>query len=182
MYYPSILWQQKPAIALRQCPAYLLSWLLTEGSMTERMRRQSVGELQVKIIKQSWQHASWEESQHLGIAMRSQVLSREVVLYGGVTPWMYARSLFPHQLFQGKDRWLQRALNQQPIGEVLYRHPKMYRDDFQFAKVERHHWGCKNTESYTGISLDHLWARRSRFYLHHSPLLLTEFFLPMIGE
>ncbi len=182
MNYSPILWKQKPAIALQQCPHDLASWLQTRGSMTERMQQQCAGRLQVKILNQSWQCPTWEESQFLGIDLRSKVLSREVILLGNNIPWMYARSLFPHQLFQGEEKWIQHALNSTPIGELLYRYPNMYRDEFQFAKVRQDHWGYQRAKRYTNIPTDHLWARRSKFYLNKKPLLLSEFFLPRIGE
>jgi chorismate--pyruvate lyase len=80
---------------------------------------------------------------------------------------MYARSVFPESTLQGNTRYLRYALDERPLGDLLYRDPTLKRTDFEIACLK-------------DIYLQPLWARRSAFFIQNKPILLTEVFMPAL--
>jgi len=175
-------WQSEAFYVLRHCPSGLSDWLLTKESMTRRLRKESNERLTVQILKQHWGLPSIQEALFLGIPHRHSVLIREVFLCGGGRPWMFARSIFPHSLFTGEERWLQKKLDENPIGPILYRHKAMKKSPPQFAKLNPTHEEYEILKKYMTMEEEILWARRACFYLNNKPLLVSEILLPEIGQ
>lgn len=112
-------------------------------------------------------------------------LTRDVVLYCGSTPVVYAHSvLAPGE--RGAGRRLMQGMGSRPLGAALFTDPRIQRRMLRQHKVGRGHelyrqsanvatsgnaWGATGAP---GI----LWARRSLFMVGKSPILVTEVFLP----
>ena len=102
----------------------------------------------------------------MAIADRQRALGREVLLYGAGQPWIYARSIMPLKTLTGRLKKLAQ-LNNQPLGELLFKDPTMRRETVQFAHFD------PISSSETSV-----WGRRSVFRLDNKPLLVAEVFLP----
>ncbi len=84
--------------------------------------------------------------------------SRKVLLYGKGEPWVLAHTLMPeHSACSELSRVLE--LGDKPLGRFLFSHPELLRANLQFVQTE-----------------DHLWGRRSVFYLFSKPIMVAEFF------
>ncbi len=182
MHHSGLLPYLQTAQALSMCPPTEADWLRTPGSMTQRLLQASEGTLKVILLRQGWSTAFPEECVQLGLVPRTRVLLRETLLSGYGVPWIFARSIFPQKLFTEGDRWLIHALDHTPIGHLLYRHPHMHRSPLQFARLDARHSDYQRARLFVQNLPESLWARRSCFYLHHKPLLVSEVLLPALGK
>jgi len=154
----------------------LHSVLRWPASFMQQLQKYGLHQPVVQIMTQQWRLATHEDCEVLALQGRSQVLVRDVLIgtdKAKKAEWMLARSVFPHSLLRGPERQLGQ-LKTRPLGRVLFRHPHMVREAFEFAELspsrleEDFHWASQKA----------LWARRSIFRLRGKPLLLTEIFLP----
>ena len=144
-------------------------WLLDMGSLTQRLLDASSYQLKVELLKHTWERPRFSEAAILGLPSRRWALVREVVLRGKGTPWVYARSILPTTTLTGAERALAR-LNTKPLGAFLFSQSTMYRGPIEIAYHQ---------EAPGYLDLDGpIWGRRSVFYLHNKPLLVSEHFLP----
>lgn len=158
----------RPNLALRD-------WLSHEGSLTARLQQQSQGYFQVHILRQHLALPHLDERQLLGQYRRpSLALIREVILQGRGEDWVFARSVLPLQSLTGRLRHL-RHQGSKPLGAFLFSRPDLARSPIELACISPQ-------QGYVPISLyqqaQHLWGRRSVFYLDRKPLLVSEVFLP----
>lgn len=142
-----------------QLPDMLRPWLFAEGSLTQRFIAASGGCFRVQVLAQRWQRAAPAEARLLGVDPAAYALIREVILFGGEQPWVYARSVLPVSTLTGDLRRL-RKLQNSSLGALLFTYPQLRRQPFEIA--------CSNQ----------LWGRRSRFELGARALIVSEFFLP----
>jgi len=106
-------------------------------------------------------------------------LIREVLLYCGDEPWVFARSVLPRKTLTGPRRFLGK-LGNRPLGEILFSDPNIQRDALEVAEIKK---GQRMFNCATGCLAnppDFVWGRRSVFYLHKKSLLVNEVFLPFI--
>ncbi|MES3008342.1 MAG: chorismate lyase [Pseudomonadota bacterium] len=145
------------------------SWLLDPGSLTQRLKERCAsmavpGRFNVCVLEEGWvrkQSPALLQCFDAHVA-RERMWSRRVLLRCGDTPWVAAHSLIPVSSMQGPLKRL-RTLNDKPLGEFLFRHPQLRRDQLELT--------------HTGA----LWGRRSLFHLYDRPLLVAEFFLPALS-
>ncbi|NVK41244.1 MAG: chorismate lyase [Oceanospirillaceae bacterium] len=147
-------------------PAPWRSWLLDNGSLTQRLVSASRGRFHVEVLRQGFYRPSRSEALALGLPPRRLALIREVQLCGNGQPWVYARSVFPVSTLSGAERRLA-DIGNRPLGSVLFRDPSMQRDPLQIGELQL----ADGTR---------LWARRSVFHLSGKPLLVCEVFLPAL--
>jgi len=152
-------WQAYPRLQHRIPSPALKRWLRDRGSLTERLLEKSGGAFRVEVLGQYWGRARLDEARALGINPRHRVMVREVCLHGNNTPWVYARSILPAKSLDRSLRHLKR-LGTRPLGALLFRDPHMQRSPIEVTCVQQG------------------WGRRSVFYLHQQPLLVSEVFLP----
>jgi chorismate lyase len=143
--------------------------LLDRGSLTERLIAVSDGQFRVEVLRQRWGVARADEARLLGLKPRQAALIREVILHGKHQPWVYARSILPAKSLNHSLRHLKR-LGNKPLGAVLFSDPHLQRSDIEIARLDPQHLPF-------GIS-QAVWGRRSVFFLHGQPLLVSEVFLP----
>jgi chorismate lyase len=162
-------WQAHQQLQHRIEPAELKSWLLDRGSLTERLIQASNGQFRVEVLRQQWGVARHDETRMLGIKSRQAALIREVILHGNNQPWIYARSVLPAKSLERSLRHLKR-LGNKPLGAILFSDPHMQRSDIEIAQLHA---------KQLPVIVNHpVWGRRSVFFLHHQPLLVSEIFLP----
>lgn len=151
----------------------LQSWLTDPGSLTARLIAKSRGHFQVEVVRQAIGRPGLDECKALGISSGSLALIREVVLRGDNQPWVFARSLLPLSSLTGELRHLRKQANR-PLGAFLFSQPHLLRSPIAIARISSDH-------AYVPAELagpEVLWGRRSVFYLHAKPLLVSEVFLP----
>ena len=168
-------------------------WLLDSASLTLRIKQhcqcQRLGCFSVKLLNQGMGLPSNDEVQRLRLRSRRYALIREVLLFCGDTPLIFARTVIPIKTLTGPQRQLGR-LGNRPLGEFLFSQPELQRDMMEVAVISQGHQlydaavqslnkkhSLAQSKTY---SSRRIWARRSVFCLRHKPLLVAEVFLPEI--
>ena len=157
-----------------QVPNYILGspwrdWVLDRGSLTSRLTALSGGNFVVEVLRQSFSVPVNSERMVLNMKTRQACLIREVALHCHHRPVVYARSTIPLSTLRGQEKRLAH-LGSRPLGAFLFQHTHMSRGPLEITGF-RHLFGGENRVG---------WGRRSIFYLHDRPLLVSEFFLPAL--
>ena len=157
------------------------SWLLDRASLTLRIKNhcssQQLGDFSVKLLRQGMAIPSNDEVQRLKLKHRCYALIREVLLYCGDTPVIFARTVIPIKTLSGPQRQLAH-LGNRPLGEFLFAQPALQRDAMEIASLSHGHQLYDPALQNLPKSPTQLWARRSIFRLRDKPLLVAEVFLP----
>ena len=155
-------------------PPALRSWLLDQGSLTQRLVDASHGNFRVEILKQCTERPRLSELRALNMNLSAKALVREVLLFGNNEPWVYARSILPLTTLVGPLRRF-RKLDNRPLGALLFNDPTMRRGPMEIACITP-----ANSRLPEQVSqfAEPLWGRRSVFFLSGKPLLVSEIFLP----
>ncbi|HEX5339053.1 MAG TPA: chorismate lyase [Gallionella sp.] len=160
------------------CTAELAPWLHDRGSLTQRIR-QRCAHFAVDNLRSSLARIALDESALLGIAPHHLAWSREVFLYADNQPVVFAHSACARQHLRGAWSAV-RDLGNQPLGALLFAHPLVERQPLHYQTLRAHHPLYRRAAVVLNEPPHRLWARRSLFYLHDAPLLVTEVFLPEI--
>jgi chorismate--pyruvate lyase len=156
-----------------QAPRIWRRWLCDRGSLTQHLIAASNNNFRVEVQQQCWAIPSRSEAKVLGIKYRQVALIREVKLIGNDQPYVIARTVIPAGTLTGKQKQLA-TLGNRSLGSLLFNEPSMRRGKFQISRLT-------NTLK-TEATQKSLWARRSVFYLSKKPLLVSEVFLPVLGQ
>lgn len=153
-------------------------WLQDRGSLTRRIQERCP-HFRVQRVFQALSRIYGDELTVMKLRAGELALVREVYLYCGDTPVVFAHSVVTHQDLRGAWRSLS-GLGNKSLGTVLFSNPKIERTPLTFKKVGRGHFlydrACERLMSKPAD----LWARRSLFTLHGQSILVTEVFLPAI--
>lgn len=160
------------------CETGIAPWLHDHGSLTLRIQ-QRCGRFAVQGVRSGLARIAFDEAALLGIAPHQFAWSREVFLYADDQPVVFAHSTCARQHLRGAWSSI-RALGNRPLGAVLFAHPLVERQPLHYKALHAHHPLYRSAAAALDIAPDRLWARRSLFYLHDAPLLVTEVFLPEI--
>lgn len=173
------VWRSREMLLGRSVPDDMAPWLFEQGSLTRRILLHCNNKFRVEVLSQNWQRPMLNEAIRLGVHPEHHALIREVLLYCGETPWVFARSVLPHKTLTGPRRSLGK-LGNRPLGEILFSDPSILRDALEIAEINKGQrmFNCA-TQSLINTP-DSVWGRRSVFYLHKKPLLVNEVFLPDI--
>lgn len=173
------VWRSYDRLMNNAIPADIAPWLFEHGSLTKRILLHCKNTFRVEVLSQKWQRPMLNEALRLEAHPEHYALIREVLLYCGETPWVFARSVLPYSTLTGRRRFLGK-LGNRPLGEILFSDPTIKRDALEIAKIN------KGQRMYNGATQhlielpEYVWGRRSVFYLHKKPLLVNEVFLPSI--
>jgi chorismate--pyruvate lyase len=160
------------------CDAELAPWLHDRGSLTRRIQ-QRCSNFAVRGVRSCLARIALDESALLGIAPRQLAYSREVFLYADGQPVVFAHSAFAHAHLRGAWSAV-RTLGNSPLGALLFAHPLVERKPLHYQALRATHPLYQRAVKVLKDPPHRLWARRSLFYLHDAPLLVTEVFLPGI--
>ena len=150
-------------------------WLIDRGSLTDRIRARCKA-FRVELVFQGPRRATRDERFLVGARAR-QTLVREVYLYCGDTPVVFAHSVVRRADLRGAWRALTR-LGTRPLGAALFADPRVRRQPLRFRELRaRDELNARALAQVRG-QRPVLWARRSLFTLDDSPILVTEVFLP----
>jgi len=135
-------------------PEHVLTWLLDNQSLTEKLRNK-YSDFCVNIISQE-ENKPYECELNLLNSNKIQTfIVREVELIGSGQPVVFARSVIPKNT--DTDNIL--AIGSKPLGEILFNDPTIARGQLEVGRFN-------NT-----------WARRSTFTITDTKLLVSEIFL-----
>ena len=155
----------------------LAAWLSASGSLTAHIRR--VGhDFRVRRLLQRCQLALPDESIMLG--RTSGIVVREVLLMEGDVPLVFAHSVVARAHTCGRWRAI-RVLGSRPLAELLFADHDVVRKPLHFRKVTANDPLGRRIRRALPEARFPLWARRSVFYKHDVPLMVTEVFLPAIA-
>jgi chorismate--pyruvate lyase len=168
-----VQWQRAPAVAGRY-----REWLTDRGSLTARIAARCPA-VRVNVTFQGLRRPDRDERFLFADAGRSRVLVREVLLSCGETPVVFAHTVVRPRDLHGPWRSVAR-LGTRPLGAALFADPRIERIALRQRKIGTHHELHRRVCAVMGVKLPSLWARRSLFRLHDSPILVTEIFMPEV--
>jgi len=163
-------------------------WLIDDSSLTQRVKdhchHNQLGDFSVKVVSQGISAPSNDELERLSLASHEQAMIREVLLFCGNHPVIFARTVIPDSTLTGSQRQLAN-LGNKPLGEFLFSQPDLSRDAMEIAELKKNQQLFDHSLFYlstinTPLTVQQLWARRSVFRLAKKPLLVAEVFLPQL--
>ncbi|MDD5301313.1 MAG: chorismate lyase [Gallionella sp.] len=160
------------------CAANLAPWLRDHGSLTQRIQ-QRCARFAVHGVRSGLARIAPDEAALLGVAPPHLAWSREVFLYADSVPVVFAHSACARQHLRGAWSAVS-GLGNRPLGALLFAHPLVERKPLHYRALRSTHPLYRRATAALDNPPDRLWARRSLFYLHGAPLLVTEIFLPEI--
>jgi chorismate--pyruvate lyase len=166
-------WQPAPAAAGRYRP-----WLTDRGSLTARIAERCPG-VRVEVLFQGLRRPDRDERFVFAHRGRARVLVREIFLCCGDTPVVFAHTVLDPGDLCGVWRSIAK-LGTRPLGAALFADPRIERHPLRTRKIGWHHELHRRLQRHAASAPGSLWARRSLFRLHDSPILVTEVFLPEI--
>ncbi len=160
------------------CGNALRPWLHDHGSLTQRIQ-QRCKHFAVQPVRAGLARIAFDEAAVLGVEPHRLAYSREVFLHADGEPVVFAHSACAQAHLHGA--WSSIAgLGNRSLGSLLFTHPLVIRRPLHYKALRTHHPLYRSAAAVLDEAPDRLWARRSLFYLHDAPLLVTEVFLPRI--
>lgn len=155
----------------------LRHWLTARGSLSERIRGRCEAGFRVLPLSQHRSGAWPDERDALGLAGNDMPLVREVLLFCGTTPVVFARSLAASRHLDGPWRSL-RGLGSRPLATMLFADPRIARGALEYCRLDARNPLHRRADIAVPGLPRALWARRSVFRRDDAPLLVAEIFLP----
>ncbi len=181
MTYPhSTRWFAPTQALTRQIAPGILAWLNDEGSLTQRLKRYCPNRFSVIVLDEQWGKPDHSEAALLDIPLSQKVLLRQVHLKCGEQLCVYARSVIPLSTLRGKHHRLQ-YLKNKPLGEYLFANPTLKRSKIEWSKLSPGSRLHQIASAGQQADDEDIWGRRSLFNIDGKSLLVSEFFLPVLG-
>ena len=114
------VWYPEYHPTIRSVPVEWARWLLDKSSLTERLIEHSDNQFQVKVLSQRWAMPRPHEAAKLNIPLHLAARVREVELYCGDLPVVFARSVMPLKMYLQQRQTLQN-IGTRPLGQLLFR-------------------------------------------------------------
>jgi chorismate--pyruvate lyase len=170
-------WRPLSTLSATSAPRAVRGWLADAGSLTRRLEAACGGAFNVRLLHQGWGRPEPGEARLLATRRTEAAMLREVGLYCGSLPWVFARTVMPARSLRGP---LQRLANlgNRPLGAVLFADPGMRRGPTQVARLAPGQGLFEAAASVLEDRPEVLWGRRCLFFLSGRPLLVNEIFLP----
>jgi chorismate--pyruvate lyase len=175
------VWRVASQVFNDTIPAQMSCWLFDPASLTSRLVAACSKTFRVQVLEQTWRTPMHSELRRLGMPCRQTALIREVLLFCGETPWVFARTVIPQRTLTGKRKFLAN-LGTKPLGAVLFADPHMKRDEIEVARLSAGQPLYERAVQALSDVPPTIWGRRSVFYLQDKPLLVNEIFLPGIAS
>jgi len=159
------------------CSEKVKSWLFDPNSLTTKLDMMS-SDFRVEVQYQE----TVSPSSHLSgyFNDEKQIYVREVLLFSNNIPVVFAKTEIPYSTLTHDEALLDNVGNHS-LGKILFNDPSMLRGQIEACCFKPSSTGHSLCEKLGQASKQSLWARRSLFYLHNKPLLVSELFLPAIG-
>lgn len=120
-----------------------------------------------------------DETTLLKVSYAQRAYVREVILSCDQRVVVFAHSVLRQASLRGTWNGITR-LGSRPLGEALFKNPRIQRKAFVFRKLTHRHPLFRRIDRYQTQTTRVLWARRSVFSLNGRSLLVTEVFLHAI--
>ena len=159
-------------------PGKFAPWLRDHGSLTRRIQ-QRCDVFTVLPQRSGLARIAFDESRLLALPDDRFAFSREVFLCADGRPVVFAHSTCAHADLSGVWQAMG-GLGNRSLGSLLFTHPLVVRQPLHYKTLRPNHPLYKSATTKLETKPGALWARRSLFYLHQAPLLVTEVFLPDI--
>ena len=166
-------WHRKEMLFNNAVPVEAASWLFNSSSLTKRLIQRCPKKFSVKLVEQKVKRPSLDESRELNIRLGRSALIREVFLYCGDRPVVYARTVIPLNTLSGAQNCYSN-LGNRPLGAMLFSDRTMRRDKVEITTLDTSQLSTPDMFS----DDETIWGRRSVFHVGGKPLLVCEFFLP----
>lgn len=153
-------------------------WLRDHGSLTRRIQ-QRCKQFGVRNVCDCLMTVAHDETALLAHPPRQKIYTREVFLLADNRPVVFAHSVVAPQHLRGAWHSLQN-LGSRPLAALLFTHPLVQRAPLHYRMLKPGHPLYRRAIAALDTPPPGLWARRSLFTLHGTPLLVTEVFLPEI--
>ncbi|MFZ5558337.1 MAG: chorismate--pyruvate lyase family protein [Pseudomonadota bacterium] len=155
-------------------------WLTDRGSLTARIRG-GCAQFSVRPVRQELDRPFGDECACLGLRRGEISMIREVYLYCGERPVVFAHSVVARADLRGAWRSVV-SLGNRPLGHALFSNPRVRRAPLAFRRLTPRDRLFRRAVAVLPAAPRELWARRSLFRLRGRPLLVTEVFLPALLE
>ncbi|WP_455201610.1 chorismate--pyruvate lyase family protein [Kaarinaea lacus] len=180
-YQREPVWRPKRQVYNVGLEPKLSKWLFDNSSLTERLIHACSGSFCVQVLDQGWAHPMLNEAKILDMRPSSYAWVRQVHLLCDGRPWVFARTVIPPHTLRGKQRRLTR-LGKKPLGAVLFADKSMQRTEMEIACIQKGQHIYRMATHHLEKVNQPVWGRRSVFFLNQHPLLVSEIFLPEIGD
>lgn len=154
-------------------PLVVRSWLSETGSLTARLSS-VFGPVRVVVLYEGRGRLLSSERARLVRFSSGPVWVREVLLESAGMPLLGARTVAPVATLEGVGAGFGR-LGNRPLGELLFTHPAVVRGETQWTHLPPKHWRPNETACPR-------WGRRTLYEVGGRPLLVNEFFLPIVFD
>ncbi|MFO8025165.1 chorismate--pyruvate lyase family protein [Thiohalophilus sp.] len=174
------VWRRREQLLPGTLPP-IQAWLFDKGSLTRRLQQACGSTFRVEVVEQCWQRPRLNERRRLAMPAWQVALVRQVYLYCGDQPCVFARTIIPRATLAGAQRHLA-VLGTRPLGAVLFADPRMHREPMEFTRLQPGERLFETAVQRLDAPPSEIWGRRSLFYLAARPLLVNEIFLPAIEK
>jgi chorismate lyase len=177
-----LAWYEERALDQHPIDPVLRYWLVEPECLTQTLERH-YKEVSVDLLSMGFDTPNDDEEMYLAPHHQSnRFVVRDIYLRGDGQALTYARVIIPENTYLNNKADFD-TLNTQPIGEtLLFGKPHVRRSCFQWALVDK---GTYRNIIPIAKVVDHhyqqpLGARRSLFFIRKNPLLISEYYLPVI--
>ncbi|AAO89621.1 chorismate--pyruvate lyase [Coxiella burnetii] len=153
------------------------SWLTHPGSLTQRLRKTTDGQIQHHLLREVFDAPVDEETQLLGISQPELALIREIEWRYFESLWVAGRVVIPKKTLEREGSPLNH-IGERSLGDILFANAKFTRGDLEFRQITADHPYYFYVKEIANGSC--IWARRSLFYFERDPLLVSEIFSPAL--
>ena len=163
-------------------PVQMVDWLTNRSSLTARLVARSQ-QFRVQRLYQGLSICLGDESVVIGLKREQKVVEREVLLRCDEQAVVYAHTVVPTTA--NATQWpLFAALGEKSLGTTLFSDPLVERGRLEYAKLRHNHPLMRRIAALQILDKQpaYLFARRSVFRRKGGCLLVTEVFLPGIGN
>jgi chorismate--pyruvate lyase len=153
-------------------------WTTRGGSLTAHLA--TLGAVSVDVTREAVGQPWADEYRALGVASRTPVWIREVVLNVNGAPFVAAHSVVPLDASAGVWQAIRR-LRTRPLAELLYSDSSVARSALASRRVNARHPLFRMASASSPMPIaSTLLARRSVFLRRNAPLMVTECMLPAL--
>ena len=163
-------WAPVHRINKRKVPTTLWPWLVTQDSLTAKLK--SLGTLTVDVIDDTWGVSTARERKRLKLRPREAARIRTVLLKVDGKTVIYARSIIPAKSLRGHWRQV-KHLKDKPLGGYLFQHRALIRSGIEITQLPKNMFPNQQGA---------LWARRSVFHQFGPGILVSEVFFDDINH
>jgi len=164
-----------------RAPAWMADWLTDAMSLTLKLTSRCAS-FRVQRLAQRRALPLHDEFAQVALPRRVAVQEREVLLRCDGRPVVYAHTIVPLSA-TARDWPFFGALGERSLGTTLFGDPRVWRGRLQYARLGARHPLARRAQAALGTALPApLFARRCLYRRRRGLLLVTEVFLPAIGD